>query len=246
VVARDGVDGASLRSVATAAGWSVGSIRHYFTSKADLLSFALQYVGERIEERIEASPGGDGSALAGLRTAVVEMLPLDPVRRREAMVWLAFVARAGVEPGLAGAAEQVWRAINRPLTRRLQDAVDRGEVAPDIAVARAARALQALLDGLVVHLATTPALVTVEDALATVDDHLASLNRAPVNSPTQIGQRGQRPWSATNDGEVEAIDDDVWAGEGGDDPDAAMSSAQPPEHGSGPTAAGQPTTTPRR
>lgn len=174
MVARDGVDGASLQAVATEAGWSVGSMRYYFATKADLLLFALHHVSERIEERIRRQ-SCDVPALGALRAAVVELLPLDDVRRREALVWLAFVARAGVEPGLADAAEAVWRAVNGPFSRRLQDAVDRHELPADFAVGRHARALQALVDGLVVHLTTTPELVTGRDALAVVDDHLASL-----------------------------------------------------------------------
>ena len=135
VVARDGVDGATLRAVATEAGWSVGSMRYYFATKADLLVFALHYVSERIEERI-GRQASDASALAALRAAVVELLPFDADRRREALVWLAFMARAGVEPRLADAAGQVWRAINGPFNRRLQDAVDRGELPNDFAVGR--------------------------------------------------------------------------------------------------------------
>jgi AcrR family transcriptional regulator len=180
VVARDGVDGASLRSVAIEAGWSVGSMRHYFATKADLLVFALGYVGERIEERIEARGSDDGSALGALRSAVTEMLPLDATRLREALVWLAFIARAGGEPSLTEAAHQVWRGINGPLTRRFQDAVDRGELPPDFPVRRRALALQAVVDGLVVHLATTPDLVSVEDALAVLD-HQLGLSQLPAH-----------------------------------------------------------------
>jgi len=179
VVARDGVDGASLRAVATEAGWSVGSMRHYFATKDELLVFALRYVGERIEDRIDQRPRDEGTARGDLRAAVVEMLPLDAVRRREALVWLAFIARAGVQPGLGAAAERVWRAVNGPLARRLRAAVDRGELPPDFAVDDHALGLQALVDGLVVHLVSTPELVSAQRALAALDRHLATLGWVP-------------------------------------------------------------------
>lgn len=191
VVARDGVDGASLRTVAAEAGWSVGSMRHYFATKADLLVFALGHVGDRIDARIAATPK-PADALDGLRAAVAEMLPLDDARRREALVWLAFVARAGVEPGLTAAAERVWRSIHTPLVHRLQRAVDAGDLPADLAVEPAALALQATVDGLVVHLATTPGLVSSAEALAVVDAQLRALGPSTPDRRPDLQPDGLR------------------------------------------------------
>jgi AcrR family transcriptional regulator len=98
VVAHKGLDGTSLQLVADQAGWSIGSLRHYFASKAELLVFALGQAGERIEERIGRLPTS-GTALGRLRAVVAELLALDTARREEALVWLAFIARATGRPG---------------------------------------------------------------------------------------------------------------------------------------------------
>jgi AcrR family transcriptional regulator len=174
VVAREGLDGASLRLVAQEAGWSIGSMRHYFATKAELLAFALRHAAERIEERIRRLPGG-GTELERLREVVAELLPLDAARREEALVWLAFIARAVVDPTLAPGAEDVWRQLHDPLVRRLEAAVGQGELPAHLDPEREAVRLQALIDGLVVHLVSAPGHAPPQLATAVIDDHLAAL-----------------------------------------------------------------------
>ena len=54
VIRRQGVDQASVRTVALEAGWSPGALRHYFATQSELLAFAMRLVVERIEGRIAA------------------------------------------------------------------------------------------------------------------------------------------------------------------------------------------------
>ena len=42
VIARSGIDGASMREVAAEAGWTTGALVHYFANKQELLAFTLQ------------------------------------------------------------------------------------------------------------------------------------------------------------------------------------------------------------
>jgi len=137
VVAHNGLDGTSLQLVADQAGWSIGSLRHYFASKDELLVFALGQAGERIEERIGRLPAS-GTAMGRLRAVVAELLPLDTVRREEALVWLAFIARAPADPVLAPVAEDVWRQLHDPLAARITEAVRSGEVPAQIDAEREA------------------------------------------------------------------------------------------------------------
>jgi AcrR family transcriptional regulator len=177
VIAREGVDGASLRLVGKEAGWSIGSMRHYFATKGELLAFALRHAAERIEERIERLPAG-ASPLSRLREVLAELLPLDVARREEALVWLAFLAKAAVDPGLAPFAEDVWRQLHEPLVRRVEATIRSGELPVHLDPEREATRLQALLDGLVVHLLTAPNSVRPRVALAAIEHHLAALSNA--------------------------------------------------------------------
>ena len=53
VILREGVAGASVRSVAVEAGQSAGSLRHVFYSQSQLLAFALELVTTRAAARVE-------------------------------------------------------------------------------------------------------------------------------------------------------------------------------------------------
>lgn len=175
LIGRHGVDGVSLRALGVEAGWSVGSMRHYFTTKAELLDFVLTWLGERVESRIADTSAADRTAVSSLRGAVLELLPLDPARRQEALVWLAFVGQAAVDPGLRPTAERVWRSIRLPLVGRLHTAVERGEVRADLDVERQATTLHSILDGLTLALLTTEGLIDPDQAAAVIDSFLTGL-----------------------------------------------------------------------
>jgi len=54
VIRRDGIEGASVREVAREAELSTGSLRHYFGTQSELLTFAMRSVMQRIERRVAA------------------------------------------------------------------------------------------------------------------------------------------------------------------------------------------------
>lgn len=174
VIAREGVDGTSLKLVSEEAGWSIGSMRYYFASKNELLGFALCHVGNRIEERIAGLPS-DSTPLPQLRDVVAELLPLDATRRQESLVWLAFIARAAIDPGLAPLAQDIWHQIHDPLAHHITAAIDHHELPAHLDPDREAARLHALLDGLVIHLLTAPTAIPPAHAEALIDDHLNTI-----------------------------------------------------------------------
>ncbi len=186
VIARNGLSATTLAQVAEESGWSIGSIRYYFPNKDELIASALWRVGERVDERIRRRTAG-GMSVADLRIAAVELLPLDAIRREEALVHLAFMAQAAVVPALADAAEDAARRLQEPLAARIAHAVQAGELAPQLDAEREATRLRLLLDGLALQLVTTPRRSSAKWALATLDDHLTTLAASPT--PTRDGRR---------------------------------------------------------
>jgi hypothetical protein len=120
-----------------------------------------------------------------LRAVLAELLPLDTARREEALVWLAFIARATTDPALAPVAEDVWRQLHDPLVVRITEAIRSGELPANIDAEREATRLQALIDGLVVHMVSAPRHAPPELALAVVDHHLAALHAGNGLDPHQ-------------------------------------------------------------
>jgi AcrR family transcriptional regulator len=131
VVARDGLDAASVRAVAAEAGWSTGVLAHYFVDKDELLVAALRLAIERALER--ARPHLRRGGRAGLAGALLEAMPLDDERRAEVRLWFTLVGRAVTRPELAAelaAHYAAWRAapeafgVPRAAAARLVAAVD--------------------------------------------------------------------------------------------------------------------------
>src|ERR1700743_3241717 len=69
VIARNGLSATTLAQVAEESGWSIGSMRHYFPNKDELIASALWRVGERVEERVRNRTAGGvtGEGLRGAR-----------------------------------------------------------------------------------------------------------------------------------------------------------------------------------
>jgi AcrR family transcriptional regulator len=174
VIARNGLAATTLADVAEESGWSIGSIRHYFPNKDELIASALWRVGERVDERIRDRTAG-GMTMKDLRTAATELLPLDADRRIEAVVHLAFLAQAAVVPALGDASEGAAQRLQEPLAARIAYAVQAGELPAGLDAEDEAARLRVLLDGLRLQLVTTPRQTSAEWALAVLDDHLAAL-----------------------------------------------------------------------
>ncbi|MEU5877088.1 TetR family transcriptional regulator C-terminal domain-containing protein [Spirillospora sp. NPDC047279] len=171
VIRRDGLEHASVRNVAREAGLSMGSLRHYFESQGELLAFALRMVIERIERRIAAlEPQPDPRRRAEL--VLAELLPMDAERQAENEVWLAFTARAQVDPALRPLRDQGHDVLRAGCRRIVHDLA--GDV-PEAEIEVQADRLHALLDGLAVHAAVRPDLNTPERMAAVIARHLDDL-----------------------------------------------------------------------
>jgi AcrR family transcriptional regulator len=179
VIARNGLSGTTLAHVADESGWSIGSIRYYFPNKDELVASALWRVGERIDERITQRTAG-GMTMNDLRTAAIELLPLDADRREMSLVQLAFLAHAAVVPELAEAAEGAAQRLQEPLAARIAYAVRAGELPAHLDAEDEAERLRVLLDGLRLQLITTPRRTSATWVLTVLDDHFAALAASPA------------------------------------------------------------------
>jgi AcrR family transcriptional regulator len=181
VVRREGIEHASVRTVAAEAGYSAGSLRHYFPTQSELLAFALQVVVDRVRSRV-AGLDRDPDPTRTARRLLHELLPLDGERRAENEVWLAFTARAMVDPSLREVHARVDDELRRSWTgvaRML--AVDDPELEGE--------RLHALVDGLCVHAALDGDRLSADRIRAVVDHHLDSL--AGSRSRSRRGRHGR-------------------------------------------------------
>ncbi len=148
LIQREGLDAVSVRSVAREAGLSAGSLRHVFSTQAELLAFVMGALGERLGERLAALEPA-ATPLDAAADVLSQIMPLDAERRLEAEVWFAFVARARVDDEL--------RSLGERMDETLREIV-RSAVAPlepaDLELA--VEEIYALVDGLTLHAVLRP------------------------------------------------------------------------------------------
>jgi AcrR family transcriptional regulator len=167
LVVREGVEAASLRRVAAEAGWSVGSLRHYFDTQGELLRFAMELVVRRVTDRIAKLPP-DPDRQAAAANLLHQFLPLDADRRAEMEVWLAFASRALVDPSLRELRDEAHAAV-RGVCRRAVEPL--GAPRPELEAER----LHALVDGLAQHAIVAPDVTTPDRQRELLAAHLESL-----------------------------------------------------------------------
>ena len=187
VIRRQGVDQASVRTVALEAGWSPGALRHYFATQSELLAFAMRLVVERIEGRIAAINQATDPREA-VEQVLHELLPLDDERRAENEVWLAFTARALIDPALRDQHNEVHAALHQACASSIQTLAAAGNDNAGQAPALEAERLHALIDGLALHTALRRDLMRPEQIVAVVRLHLDALDNT-----NGLAQREQSP-----------------------------------------------------
>jgi AcrR family transcriptional regulator len=178
VIRRNGVDGASVRTVAQEAGWSAGALRHYFRTQSELLDFAIELAAERIRQRVDALELA-GHPRRAVEQLLSELLPLDEERRAENEVWLAFTARALIDPQLRMRHAEIDDALRAASLR----AVEMLGLPAGRERALEAERLHVLLDGLALHGAMRPERLPPRRIVAVLRRHLDQLECKAAVSP---------------------------------------------------------------
>jgi AcrR family transcriptional regulator len=188
VALRHGLEGVSLRHVATEAGVSMGLVQHYFATKDQMLLFALgtldQRVTQRVAERIATLPDPtDARALT--RAVLLEMLPVDEDRHSDAVIGFAFFAQAATRPAIATALRLSVAQLQAFVGEQICHAQAVGQAAAILDPAREATALLALADGLAMQVLV--AARSPEMVLMVLDDHLDRLFSSPSKNGAERG-----------------------------------------------------------
>ncbi|WP_327035684.1 TetR/AcrR family transcriptional regulator [Micromonospora ureilytica] len=197
VVARDGLEAATLRNVADEAGLAVGSVRHYFTDHDELMIFAVQELGRRVGERIWAhaqrllgpSSGSRKDRRRRTEELLAEFLPLDDARRDEVILRHTFTTAARARPQLLSHAEAIQQTLDGLVHRTVQSAQAAGGLSVDFDVELESVRLRALLDGLGLQAAMFPQRFPPDLLRDVLRRHLDSLVAAPVSRVSPSNRR---------------------------------------------------------
>ena len=155
VIARIGLEGVTVQSVAAEAECSAGSIAHYFRNKDELLVHALRVVTEPLMVSLR-DEGNLPRSLESLRGLAQASLPLDAARERDWRVRLAFWTRASGPPEEVQLARQhlaEWRLLWEAAVRRLQNA---GVLSSENDARKLSSGIVAIIVGTATHLLVRP------------------------------------------------------------------------------------------
>lgn len=190
VVEHDGMRGVSVRVVAAEAGVSPGSLRHYFSSQAELIVFAVELMVERVSNRMTdriRAIGDHEDPVDWLTELFKEGLPLDRPRSDEMSVWNAMVEQSRIDPALEPARLMEWSAsqllCRTAVVNLLGLTIQTSPDSPlDEALEVEATLLHAVWDGLGMHLLLQPEAVRAEVADRLLRLHLERIRTCGVSA----------------------------------------------------------------
>ena len=146
------ISAVSIRTVAEQAELVVGSLRHVFPTRAELLTFSAELMVQRATARVLATPP-KGDPLEYVLDVIKRLLPLDPDSRAELEVNLALFAEGAAMPELVAIRDAAHRELANVCVRLVELLTN----APRGTSATAdTRRLHALVDGLAFHLLHLP------------------------------------------------------------------------------------------
>lgn len=179
VIRREGLDKLSVRRVADEAGISLGSLRHYFETQAELLTFSMRLLSKRVNERIQKLTYTDDMR-RNMEMVIAELLPLDEERMAEAELWLSYVGKVISDPAIRELSLEVHDELYAGFRQMLDTLINLNLLKDGIDPGEESKLLHALVDGLVVHRVMVPERIGAGEIQQMVSRHLDRIFRSPA------------------------------------------------------------------
>lgn len=174
LIVAEGIEGLTLRKVASEAELNIGSVRHFFNGHEDLLAAAAQEAGNRMGQRLVHHPveelrGLQGeTALDALQALLEQVLPIDNQRRIEAIVVLELIR--------ASRTQAVFASTSAQMASDLHDVIAAALACLEVPnPSAAARQVAALIGGLTLDTVTPHGALTVHQLRVTLRSGLKNL-----------------------------------------------------------------------
>ena len=155
IIAEEGFDRVSVRSVAARLGVAPGTVQYRSPSRRTLLTDALVRSGQRQAGRV-LSHEVDPAQPETLVRALAELLPTGAVQREDAAAWVAFGAAASTRPWLADPYWEALQVMRTWVEGILTDARKAGRMRVELSPAEGARLVTAVVNGLTLDLLNAP------------------------------------------------------------------------------------------
>lgn len=178
VLAARGFAHLTLRAVAAELGATTGVVTHYFATKDELRTFALDALARTVDERqrADAAPG-----MPALRALLLGMLPLTAESATANRIWVSSWDVVLADPRLTTSYSETYGRSRSRIERAVRIGQETGELGPGDSGELAA-ALHAFTLGLAVQAVLDPGAFPPFRQIALTDSYLRSLTSwRPVN-----------------------------------------------------------------
>lgn len=146
LMARDGLEGVTMRAVANEAELSYGSLFHYFDSKDDLLKHAIRQLTSsqtyRVNEYVSQFSG-----LKALEHLLCDDAIINESSRDAWIVWMTFQYKVALQPSFAEMHSELIDGWLERITQLLSDAQQAGEINATLDIKTEAMAVWAFSAG---------------------------------------------------------------------------------------------------
>jgi len=175
IIDKEGIEHATIRAVAAAAGLSPGALRHYFSTQDELLLFIVDYYlvrgAARAAEGLEISP----IPMKAAKEILMQLLLVDADQRTPIAVSLVFAIRSLTSVALQAKQNELTDGLHY-LTKAVLDILAEAKLIPSTADLQLETfRLAALVEGLNILALLRPELYTPETIERIVTRHIQEL-----------------------------------------------------------------------
>ncbi|GAA4693683.1 hypothetical protein GCM10025781_08870 [Kocuria gwangalliensis] len=174
VILRSGVSAVSVRTVAEEAGLAVGSLRHVFPTRTELLMFSAKLMMERVLNRIAQLPPTE-SPEDYVLAVIKNLMPFTEQTRAEMDVNVALIAEATAVPELKALRDSAHQQLADACVRLAGLLRGEDSETPSEGATRSGQRLHALADGLALHLMHQAGQKDLDRAAELLEDEIRGI-----------------------------------------------------------------------
>lgn len=174
IIENEGIEKASIRRVAAEAGMSPGALRHYFSTKDEMLLFIIEYFIEEGKKRSDDKEWSK-NPLQAVEEVLLELVPIDEEKKIETSVWWIFALRSLTSDALKEKKDEMTDGTYDLANSMIRILTLKGILSDSVNADLESSRLSALIEGLSFHALLRPDVYTPEKVKEVISYHLKTL-----------------------------------------------------------------------
>lgn len=174
IIKKEGIEKASIRRVAIEAGMSAGALRHYFSTKDEMLLFIMDYYLEEGKKRSQSKSWSD-NPLQAVAEVLLELIPIDEEKKIETSVWWILALQSLTSDTLKEKKDEMTNGMYELASSMIEILVLQGILSDSTNVKLEKSRLAALIDGLSIHALLRPDVYSADKVKEVIRYHLETL-----------------------------------------------------------------------